>query len=329
MSADTDTAASLSHEEYVDELVVVRRKIVADGVVALTLAHPAGRQLPEWTPGAHIDLQMPDVGMTRQYSLCGSTHDRGTWRIGVLRDPDSRGGSRHVHQTVREGTRVRVRGPRNHFPFLASSRYLFIAGGIGITPLLPMITAAEAAGADWELHYGGRRRDSLAFLPELDRYGDRVHVYPQDEVGVLPLEPLLSQPRVGALIYCCGPERLLRAAESSVGRWPKGSFHCERFAPKEVEAPPIALDSFEVVCKRSGITLQVPAGKSILNVARAAGLHVLSSCEEGTCGTCEQDIIEGAADHRDSVLTEEEREANESMMICVSRSLSPRLVLDM
>lgn len=327
MPADTPT--SLPSEDYSDVLVVTGREDVADGVVALCLGHPSGRELPEWTPGAHVDVQVPDLGGARQYSLCGTTRDRATWRIGVLRAPASRGGSTYVHDRLHEGTEVEVRGPRNHFPLLDSPRYLFIAGGIGITPLLPMIAAADRAGATWELHYGGRHRGSLAFLDELERYGDLVSVHCDDDSGPIDLRTLLAQPREDALLYCCGPEGMLQAAESAARAWPRGSFHAERFTPKTVDAPADALESFEVVCQRSGVTLLVPRDRSILEMAREAGLTVLSSCQEGTCGTCEQDIIEGAADHRDSVLDEEEQEANGSMMICVSRSLSPRLVLDL
>lgn len=326
MTADSTT--SLSYEEYSDVLVVTEREDAAKGVIALSLGHPDGRELPEWTPGAHIDVQIPGLGTARQYSLCGSTRDRSRWRIAVLRVSDSRGGSSYVHDSLHVGNKVKVRGPRNHFPLLDSTHYLFIAGGIGITPLLPMIAAVDRAGASWSLHYGGRQRESLAFVDELGRYGDRTTVYCDNDTGRIDVEALLAEPRPDTLIYCCGPEGLLQAAESAARSWPKGSFHAERFTPKTVEAPANALESFEVVCKRSGVTLQVPADKSILQVMREAGLNVLSSCQEGTCGTCEQDIIEGEADHRDSVLTEEEQKANESLMVCVSRSLSSRLVLD-
>jgi ferredoxin-NADP reductase len=324
-----DTQASLSYEEYSDILVVTEREDVAEGVVALTLSHPSGQELPEWTPGAHIDLRLSDLGVTRQYSLCGSTRDRARWRIGVLRVPNSRGGSIYVHDRLQVGAEVEVRGPRNHFPLLDSPNYLFIAGGIGITPLLPMIATADRVGAKWELHYGGRHRGSLAFLDELEQYGGAVSVYCDDASGRIDLPTLVGRPHEDTLIYCCGPEGLLQAVQSAAQAWPTGKFHAERFTPKDVEAPAGALESFEVICQRSGVTLQVSGDKSILDVARDAGLNVLSSCLEGTCGTCEQDIIEGAADHRDSVLTEEEQEANESLMICVSRSLSPRLILDL
>ena len=309
------------------ELVIERRDDVADGVVALTLAHPAGDELPGWTPGAHVDLLLGD-GLVRQYSLCSSPVDRGRWRIGVLLAPDTRGGSKFVHEKLLDGERVRVRGPRNHFPIVSAPRYQFIAGGIGITPILPMIEAVAGGGADWSLLYGGRRRESMAFLDELAAYGDNVTLWPQDEQGMLDLDSVLGAPVEDTLVYCCGPEALLDAVEERCASWPPGSLHIERFAPKAVEAAPDALETFEVVCQRSGITVTIPEGESILERLEEEGVDVFGSCYEGTCGTCQTAVIEGVPDHRDSVLTDAEKATGEVMMICVSRSCSQRLVLD-
>ena len=180
---------------------------------------------------------MGDV-LVRQYSLCGSTSDRAQWRVGVLLDPESRGGSRFVHEELREGSTVRVRGPRNHFPLVRSPRYQFIAGGIGITPILTMIEAAEARGADWQLLYGGRERASMAFVDELERYGDRVTVCAAGRAGACSTStPCCREPREDTLVYCCGPEGLLSAVEEACRRWPEGSLHIERFSAKEVEEP--------------------------------------------------------------------------------------------
>jgi ferredoxin-NADP reductase len=321
------TAMSTVFSEWQSELTVTGRETRADGVVALTLTDPAGAQLPPWTPGAHIDLLLAD-DLVRQYSLCGSPHDQHTWRIGVLHDADGRGGSRRVHESLHAGATVRVRGPRNHFPLHAAPRYVFVAGGIGITPLLPMITAATEAGADWKLYYGGRSRSSMAFLDELARHGDRVTVWPDDEKGLLPLEEILGTPQEGTLVYCCGPEGLLAAAEGWCAAWPSGSLHVERFAAKPQAAPAGGEEAFEVVCQRSGVTVSVPPGRPIIEVLDENGVSVLSSCLEGVCGTCETPVLEGVPDHRDSLLSEDERAANEYMMICVSRAKSARLVLD-
>jgi ferredoxin-NADP reductase len=311
---------------YEAELVVERRDVAAEGVLALTLRHPLGEELPAWEPGAHIDVILgPDL--ERQYSLCGDPVDRHSWRVAVLREPDGRGGSAHVHGQLEAGDKVRVRGPRNHFALQPSPRYRFVAGGIGITPILPMLAAAEAAGAEWTLLYGGRTRNSIAFIEELGRYGDKVRIAPQDEAGLLDLAAELGTPRPDTLVYCCGPGPLLDAVEARCAQWPKGSLHVERFQPKVQETG--ADTEFEVVLERSGHTLTVPADVSVLDTVRSAGVEALFSCTEGTCGTCETDVLEGTPDHRDSVLTDEEREAGETMLICVSRCRGKRLVLDL
>lgn len=167
-----------------------------------------------------MDLRL-DTGLVRQYSLCSTPKDLHVWRIGVLREEEGRGGSRHVHDTLHEGATVRARGPRNNFPLVPAESYLFIAGGIGITPILPMLEEAERHGADWELVYGGRSLASMAFREELvKRYPDHIRVHPQDEHGFLDLDSLLGTPRPGTLVYCCGPEGLLKAVEARCPRGP-------------------------------------------------------------------------------------------------------------
>lgn len=322
-----------AYREVELDVEVRRREVAADGVVTLTLVDPTGADLPEWAAGAHIDLMMTP-NLVRQYSLCGDTANRSEWKVGVLLDPNSRGGSQFVHDKLVEGATVRVRGPRNHFPLVSSSRYLFIAGGIGVTPMLPMIAAAEATGADWQLLYGGRTRASMAFLDDLNRYGSRVTVCARDEQNGpafrTSLATALADPGADTLVYCCGPEGLLDSVEDACRAWPDGSLHIERFSAKAVdESATDALASFEVECQRSGVTLAVDSGKTIYEVCEAAGIDVLGSCMEGVCGTCECDILEGEADHRDSVLNDAEKAANETIMICVSRSRSERLVLDL
>jgi ferredoxin-NADP reductase len=307
--------------------VVAERRSVAEDVVSLTFIDPTGAELPQWTPGAHIDLLL-DGSTARQYSLCGSPTDRASWRIGVLLDRNGRGGSRRVHEALEPGAVVTVRGPRNHFPLVSSDRYLFIAGGIGITPLLPMMAAASEAGADWTLYYGGRRRASMAFVDEVQGYGERVRLWPEDERGLLQLDAILGEPQPDTLVYTCGPEGLLSAVEQRCAVWPSGRLHVERFAAK-TPAPAAAGASIEVVCQRSGVTLTVPADRSILETVEEAGISVLSSCMEGVCGTCETRVLEGVPDHRDSLLTEDERAEGDYMMICVSRATTARLVLDL
>ena len=303
-------------------LRVAGRTEGAEGVVVLELADPTGADLPAWTPGAHVDLLLTDE-LTRQYSLCGDPADRSVYRIGVLREPAGRGGSAYVHDRLREGDDVDVQGPRNHFELAPSPRYLFIAGGIGITPILPMAAAARAAGADHELHYGGRSRRSMAFLAELEGT-----LHPQDEVGLLDLDALLGTPRPDTLVYCCGPEPLLAAVEEHCAAWPAGTLHVERFAPKDV-GDVVRAEGFEVELSLTGTTITVTPEQSVLAALEAAGVDVLSSCQEGTCGTCETAVLAGEVDHRDSLLTPDEQAANDTMFVCVSRAAGPRLVLEL
>ncbi|MFD7241569.1 PDR/VanB family oxidoreductase [Streptomyces massasporeus] len=308
---------------YEAELVVERTEFAAEGVLALTLRHPLGERLPAWEPGAHVDVLL-EPGLERQYSLCGDPADRSAWRIAVLRENAGRGGSAHVHERLGEGAQVRVRGPRNNFGLEPAARYRFVAGGIGITPILPMLAAAEAAGAEWTLLYGGRTRASMAFGEELGRYGDRVTLAPEDETGLLDLPSVLDDVPEGTLVYCCGPGPLLDAVEA---RCRSGVLRVERFRPKEQETG--GDTEFEVELARSGRTLTVARDVSVLDAVREAGVEVLYSCTEGTCGTCETDVLDGEPDHRDSVLTEDERATGETMLICVSRCRGKRLVLDL
>ncbi|MFK4247425.1 PDR/VanB family oxidoreductase [Micromonospora chokoriensis] len=308
------------------ELVVTRRDQVATEVVAISLGRPDGADLPDWTPGAHIDLEL-GAGLTRQYSLCGDPADRSVLRIAVQREPDGRGGSRLAHERLTVGATVRVRGPRNTFRLVAARRYLFVAGGIGITPIAPMVAAADAAGADWRLVYGGRSRATMAFATTLrERYGDRVNLCPQDETGLLDLAGLLGRPD-DRLVYCCGPEPLLKAVEERCLGWPPGRLHVERFTPLATTGGEETAIEVELVL--SGKTVTVPPGTPILQAVEEAGVSVLSSCREGTCGTCETPVLDGVPDHRDSLLTAQERAAGDTMMICVSRARTPRLVLEL
>jgi ferredoxin-NADP reductase len=311
-------------------LRVASRREVAERVIELTL-QPLDNQtpLPAWQPGAHIDLMLAG-GLVRQYSLCGDPSDTTSWRIAVLHEPDGRGGSAFVHQRLRCDETVRARGPRNHFPLRGGSRLLFIAGGIGITPILPMVRAADAAGWDWTLHYGGRSRNSMAYLNETEaRHPERVCTYSEADDGMIDIATLLGPARTDTLVYCCGPEGLLAAVESRCSSWPTGSLHVERFA---AAVPSITAENdtaFEVEFAESGVTAVVDPGRSIVEVAEDHGIAVISSCEEGICGTCETKVLGGQPDHRDSVLTDHEKAAGDTMMICVSRCHSARLRLNL
>jgi ferredoxin-NADP reductase len=309
------------------DLEVVAKTTVAEDVAVLSLAHPQGARLRDWAPGAHVDLVLPN-GLTRQYSLCGDRWDPFTYTVGVLREPSGRGGSAHVHEVLQPGDRVGVGGPRNNFPLVPAERYLFVAGGIGITPLLPMLDQAERVGADWRLLYGGRRRASMAFLDTLQPYGDRVQVMPQDEFGLLDLPGFLGEPGADVRVYCCGPAPLLTAIEIACAGWPAHSLRTERFLVEELRTPAHSA-SFEVELARSGRTVTVAPGASVLDAIGSVGVDVLSSCQQGTCGTCETTVLAGRPDHRDSLLDDHERALNDCMFVCVSRSLDDRLVLDL
>ena len=308
-------------------LRVTAKTTAAEGVVTLQLAAPDGSRLPDWAPGAHVDLTLGN-GTTRQYSLCGDRWDPTTYRVGVLLEPAGRGGSAYVHEQLQPGHLVGLGGPRNNFPLVPAEDYLFVAGGIGITPLLPMLAQAELLGADWRLLYGGRTRSSMAFLDELGQYGDRVQLAPQDEVGLLDLPSFLGSPRAGVRVYCCGPAPLLAAIESVCADWPPHTLRTERFVAAEQGAP-ARTTPFEVHLHRSGTTVTVTPGVTVLDAVTAAGVDVLSSCRQGTCGTCETTVLDGLPDHRDSLLDDEERAAADCMYICVSRSRTDRLVLDL
>lgn len=308
------------------DAVVTDRKPVADGVIELTIERVDGGALPSWDPGAHIDLVLAPT-MIRQYSLLGDPADRRCWRIAVLLEEAGRGGSAHVHRHLRPGARLQVSHPRNDFPLVEAPAYLFVAGGIGITPILPMVRAVAASGGGWTLCYGGRTRRSMAYLGELPASAGKVLIRPQDECGLLPLEKLVAAATDGTAVYCCGPEPLLAAAARLCALRPALALHVERFAPAAADGR--AEKTIEVELASSGVTVVVEPGRSILEALEEAGVAVLSSCRTGICGTCETGVADGVPEHRDSVLTEQERQANDLMMICVSRASSHRLVLDL
>lgn len=309
------------------DVVVTDVHTEAEGVVSLSLARPEGGALAHWEPGAHVTLHLGN-GMDRDYSLCGPADNADVWAVAVLLEPASRGGSEYVHEKLAAGSRLSVTGPRNGFPLTSADEHLLVAGGIGITPILAMARQLQREGASWRLLYGGRARSSMAFVAELESLGGQVLVRPQEEFGLLDLGDFLGEPRPNTAIYCCGPEPLLAAIEEQCSSWPEGALRLERFRAQADELS-MAGDAFEIELADSGRTLMVDGGRSIIDVLEEAGISVLTSCREGTCGTCETGVIEGLPDHRDSFLTEEEKADNSTMMICTSRSLSPRLVLEL
>lgn len=312
------------HEQVLEVAAIVHE---AEGVVSLELRDPNREPLPAWEPGAHLDLIL-NGSIERQYSLCGDPADTTVWRVAVLREPQSRGGSAYIHDRLLVGDLITVRGPRNNFPLVAGDEYRIIAGGIGITPLLPMVERLESSGADWRILYGGRSRASMAFVQRLDRFAEKVELRPEDEFGLLDLKGFLAGVGAASRVYVCGPEALIQAVEALSGGWPAGVLNVERFHPKEgaLEGPNT---EFTVICEHSGIEVVIPADRSIVDVLMENGIDVPTSCREGTCGTCETFVLEGIPDHRDSVLSKAEQDSNEMMMVCCGRSKTPVLVLDL
>ena len=291
----------------------------APGVVSLELVDPGGGALPPWAPGAHLDIRLPDGG-ERQYSLCSDPAETGRYRVAV-RELEGGRVSRAAHR-LRPGALLQVGEPRNNFPLEPAARYLFIAGGIGITPLLPMMRAATAP---WTLLYCVRSAADAPFLAEARALGEVV-LHDSLAGTRLDVATRLAAAEPGTLVYCCGPQGLMEAVEAATAHWPAGQARFEWFAARRQDFA--AAGAFELVCAASGLTLTVPPEQSILAALTAAGIEVPRSCEQGICGTCECRILEGAADHRDSILSAAERAENSVLMTCVSRAAGPRLVLD-
>lgn len=301
-------------------------RIEADGVKSFGLEPMNGHAPEDWTPGAHLDIVLKP-GLQRQYSLCGDQQDHGQLRFAVLREPASRGGSARMHDTIKVGDVLEVAALRNNFPLVPGHTYRLIAGGIGITPLLTMARELDRIGANWSLLYGGRSRTSMAFVEELAAYGERVQIRPEDEFGLLDIAGFLGPAENGKVAYCCGPEPLLKAVETVCANWPEDALQTERFRPA-VDPALGAADAFEVEARRSGVTVTVGPHQSIGDALEEAGVYIARSCNEGTCGTCITKVLEGTPDHRDSFLRPKQKAENKRIMVCCSRALSPKLVLD-
>ncbi|EOM75688.1 oxidoreductase [Rhodococcus rhodnii] len=321
---DYDDAFAV-HDPNADlHLVVTGRTVVAhdENVVQLRFAAPAGGVLPSWNPGAHLDIHLPS-GRRRQYSLCGDPADRSGYSIAVRRIPDGGGGSIEMHGLA-EGTQVVVRGPRNGFPFVPGGKALFVAGGIGITPIIAMTRAARRLGMDWQLVYTGRSRDSLPFLDEIETWErDRVVIHTDDVDGLPTAEDLLGRaPRDGA-VYCCGPVPMLDTIRAHFDACGARALHFERFGPP----PVVGGVPFEIELASTGTVVQVPADESALAAIRREVPEVAYSCQQGFCGTCRVRVLAGEPEHRERRLTPDEQRTE--MLPCVSRCDGGRLVLDL
>lgn len=313
-------------------LQVVERRVVAhdENVVALTFAAADGKPLPRWRPGAHIDVHLPS-GLLRQYSLCGDPENPEVYRIAVRRIPDGGGGSIEVHDTLHVGATVTTHGPRNAFPLTVpgygspTQRFRFIAGGIGITPILPMLGLAQRLGVDWSMVYAGRSRDSLPFLDEVAQLGTRARIHTDDVDGLPTAADLLGACADGTAVYACGPAAMLTAIRSELAGRDDVELHFERFA-----APPVVDGrEFSVTVASTGAQIRVGADETLLAALNRSDVRVQYSCQQGFCGTCRTRVLAGTVEHRDTLLTQSEYE-NQMMLVCISRAADgSHLTLDL
>jgi len=308
--------------------VVVRdRRLVATDMLLLHLELPDGGELPAYEPGAHVTLHLQE-GLERRYSLLVPYQSARTrYVICVKLESAGRGGSRQIHSNLLQGSPVRVSPPENYFPLEEDAAHsVFIAGGIGITPVLCMAARLQALGRPWELHYAARSRqyalplDGYALAPE------RVRQYFDDRSEKVSMDDILAKAPRGSHFYCCGPQGMLDAYRRAAGHLPASVVHFESFGATDTAT---ASESIVVTLARDGRVFQVPAGQSILDSLRSGGVELPFSCRQGVCGACETRVLSGIPDHRDMVLSEAERKANKTMMICCSRSRGGELVLDL
>ena len=311
---------------------VLRKKQEALDIASFELARPDGSALPAFSAGSHIDVQLPGGG-SRQYSLCNDAGERHRYRIAVLRDANSRGGSAAMHDAVKEGDTLLISEPRNHFPLVHGERALLFAGGIGVTPLLCMAQRLAAIGEDFTLHYCTRSPQRTAFRDEIaaSAYAQRVRFHFDDgpPSQKLDLERTLGQPQPGTHIYVCGPtgfiDWVVRTAQA-LG-WPQEQVHLEYFgaAPQDTGGD----RAFQVKIASSGVVYDVSAGQTVVHALQEHGIEILTSCEQGVCGTCITRVLQGECEHRDLYFTEEEKARHDQFTPCCSRAKSPVLVLDL
>lgn len=291
----------------------------ADEVLAVRLEDARGRPLPEWSAGAHVELCVGEV--ERAYSLCGPPGGE-SLTVAILREPGGRGGSRHLHEALRPGLTLRMRGPRNRFALDDQARrHVLVAGGIGITPILAMADRLRARGSDYAIHYAGRGRRAMAFLERLTRdHGDRLSLYPGDEGRRVDLAALMAEAGDGTQVYACGPDRMIAALRELAADMPGDVLRFEHFSSGGTGLDPSKERGFDVELIDSGLSLRVPADRTLLATLRKAGFDVASDCEEGLCGSCEVAVADGPVDHRDKVLSAREKAEGRRMMSCCSRA---------
>lgn len=323
-------AITTSATEPIRPLRVTARRQVAPGIIEFELVSADGTALPKWQPGAHIDLRL-GADLIRQYSLVQPVATSSVWAVAVLIEHEGRGGSKLIDKNLHVGSTVKSSGPRNHFPLVDGDSYLFIAGGIGITPIIAMCRAAQVAGVPWRLAYLGKDRSTMAYLEDLEReFPDRVEVYAATDGARFEVEGTLAGIPGSTHVYCCGPDRLMNAVEAAMAAPERIPFvHLEHFHPREAEVSENT--EFTVYAAASDIEFVVPADESILMAADFEGVVVPGDCMEGTCGSCETRVLLGQVEHRDSILSPQDRLSSRTMMICVSRAKPgcTRLELDL
>ncbi len=311
------------------EVRLTEIETVARDTNVYTFRRPDVARLPAYKPGAHIDIHLPN-GLIRQFSLLNPAADPESYVVAIKLDAASRGGSRYIFDDLRVGHTLKISAPRNNFPLVENAEHVILfAGGIGITPIWCMAQQLAAQNRSWELYYSCRSRADMAFLATLEKLGpERVHLHLDDEANgkFLDLADAIGKASANTHFYCCGPNPMLAAFEAAAGARPRPNVHVEYFTPKAEAA---TTGGFWVELARSGEEYYIPEGKKILEVLYEAGVDVDYSCELGICGECVTRVISGIPEHRDSVLSEEEREANDKVMICCCGSKSERLVLDM
>jgi vanillate O-demethylase ferredoxin subunit len=313
-------------------LKVLRKKQEAQDIASFELAREDGRPLPAFSAGSHIDVQLPG-GLTRQYSLCNDSVEQHRYRIAVLRDASSRGGSIAMHDAVHEGDAIRISEPRNHFPLHHGERSLLFAGGIGVTPLLCMAQRLAKIGADFTMHYCTRSPERTAFREEIEASTFASNVRFHFDSGaadqILNVPAALGQLEAGTHIYICGPAGFINhVLQNAQGMgWPAEQIHLEYFAstPQDTAAD----TAFEVKIASTGKSYTVPADQTIVHALQQHGIEILTSCEQGVCGTCITRVLEGECDHRDLYFTDEEKAKNDQFTPCCSRAKSRVLVLDL
>jgi vanillate monooxygenase ferredoxin subunit len=308
---------------------------IAQDIRLMTLAAADGSPLPAYQPGSHIDLHLGS-GLIRQYSLCGPQDDASSYAVAVKLEQESRGGSKWVHEKLDAGSELHISAPRNNFPMAAQARHsILVAGGIGITPLISMARSLQAQGQSFELLYFCRSTDHAAFRDELETgalsAACRFHLgLTREAVTGALREALVPRPEA-AHLYLCGPRPFMDAVQEVAAQagWPDDTVHLEYFGASQQAADTTGDTGFQVTLTRSGVTLDVGADDTIIDVLRARGIDVETSCEQGVCGTCVTSVLEGTPEHRDCFLTSQEKASGNCMAICISRSRSPRLVLDL